>query len=259
MKRIEDLTFTDDYMFGAVMQNEELCIGVLERLLHIKIDHLVYPELQKEIRAGFEPHGVRLDVYIKDSDKVYDVEIQNNNFTDLGKRMRFYQSMLDADCLLKGESYRELKESYILFICKKDPYSRNLPKYSFVNLCKELLELQLNDNCYKVVYNASAYEAEEDKELKAFLNYVCTNETTDVFTEKLTKQVQQTIREEKFRMEYLKMTPHETDIRDEAKAEGKIETAKALILLGKNSIEDIAFCCSLPLETVNKLAEEIKR
>ena len=49
MKPIEELTFTDDYMFGYVMRNEEICKGLLERLLKIKIERLEYPELQKSI------------------------------------------------------------------------------------------------------------------------------------------------------------------------------------------------------------------
>ena len=33
MKPIEELTFTDDYMFGYVMRNPEICKELLERLL----------------------------------------------------------------------------------------------------------------------------------------------------------------------------------------------------------------------------------
>ena len=53
MKPIEELTFTDDYMFGYVMRNEEICKGLLERLLQIKIERLEYPELQKTIAGLF--------------------------------------------------------------------------------------------------------------------------------------------------------------------------------------------------------------
>ena len=45
MKPIEELTFTDDYMFGYVMRNEEICKGLLERLLGIKIQRLEFPTL----------------------------------------------------------------------------------------------------------------------------------------------------------------------------------------------------------------------
>ena len=41
-KPIEELTVTDDFMFNAVMKNKEICIGLLERLLEIKISDIKY-------------------------------------------------------------------------------------------------------------------------------------------------------------------------------------------------------------------------
>ena len=110
IKPIEELTFTDDYMFGRVMQNPEICKGLLERLLEIKIEKVEYPTLQKSISQYYETKGIRLDVYVKDSDKVFDIEIQNNPQIDLPKRTRYYQSMVDMDNLLKGQDYSDLKE-----------------------------------------------------------------------------------------------------------------------------------------------------
>lgn len=75
MKPIEQLTFTDDYMFGEVMKNEKICKGVIERLLHIKVARVELITLQKDISPYYETRGVRYDVYVKDSDKVYDIEM----------------------------------------------------------------------------------------------------------------------------------------------------------------------------------------
>ena len=33
-KSVEELTFTDDFMFGTIMKHKPVCKGVLERLLH---------------------------------------------------------------------------------------------------------------------------------------------------------------------------------------------------------------------------------
>ena len=75
MKPIEQLTFTDDYMFGKVMKNEKICKGVIERLLHIKVARVELITLQKDISPYYETRGVRYDVYVKDSNKVYDIEM----------------------------------------------------------------------------------------------------------------------------------------------------------------------------------------
>ena len=36
-KSVEELTFTDDFMFGTIMKHKPICKGVLERLLRIKV------------------------------------------------------------------------------------------------------------------------------------------------------------------------------------------------------------------------------
>lgn len=72
----EDLGISNDFLFGKVMQNPELCKELLQRILpDLKIDHIEYPELQKSIDADRDARSVRLDVYVKD-DKgvVYDIE-----------------------------------------------------------------------------------------------------------------------------------------------------------------------------------------
>ena len=48
-KAIEDLTFTDDGMFQAVLHEPEICTKIVERLLHIRVNHIEYPEIEKTI------------------------------------------------------------------------------------------------------------------------------------------------------------------------------------------------------------------
>ena len=142
-KSVEQLTFTDDKMFQAVLNDPQICAELIERLLHVRVDHVEYPELEKAIEPYYTSKGVRLDVYIKDSDKVIDIECQANLKSALGKRTRYYQCMIDIDNLMKGEEYDKLKESYILFICKDDPFKDaeenhyGLPCYTFKNVCTE--------------------------------------------------------------------------------------------------------------------------
>ena len=112
-KTVDELTFTDDGMFQAVLHEPEICAELIERLLHIKVNHVDYPELEKQIAPYYSSKGVRLDVYVKDDDKVIDIEIQSYKQEALGKRTRYYQSMVDIDCILKGQDYTELKDSYI--------------------------------------------------------------------------------------------------------------------------------------------------
>ena len=172
-KPVDELTFTDDGMFQAVLRDPDICAELVERLLHIRVNHVEYPELEKTIAPYYTTKGVRLDVYIKDTDKIIDVELQSYPQEALGKRTRYYQSMIDMDSLMKGQDYSELKDSYILFICKHDPFKDEsnkhygLPCYTFKNTCEENPLVNLNDKSLKVIYNASAYNEEKDEKVKA--------------------------------------------------------------------------------------------
>ncbi|MGP1459762.1 MAG: Rpn family recombination-promoting nuclease/putative transposase [Treponema sp.] len=275
-KPAEDLTFTDDFMFGAVMKNERICRGVLERLLRMKLGKIEYPELQKSISPFYESKGIRLDVYAADKSRVFDIEMQTYAPPDLGKRARYYQSMMDADSLLKGRSYSELKESFVIFICLTDPFKFGLPAYTFKNFCEENPAAALNDKSYKVFYNASAYGKEPDEELRALLRYISRKQTGSLFTDEINGLVEQVKRNETFRSDYLAMNLREYDLRRMGREEGMrtgiaigeqrgiqegIETNKldnARNMLADNiSLERIARYTGLPLDTVRKLKEEL--
>ena len=220
MKKFEDLTFTDHYMFEKVLKNPEICKELLERLLKIQIERLEYPEVEKTISPYYETKGVRLDVYVKDNNKVFDIELQNSTDLNLGLRTRYYQSMLDTDNLLKGQHYTELPDSYIVFICKNDPFEKELPIYTFQTVCIENPNLTIKDNAIKKIFNAKAYNKEEDVAIKSFLQYINNNKTVDDFTQRLDSFVNKIKQEEVNRKEYQSMNIHDQDTFLRGKNEG---------------------------------------
>ena len=198
-KPVEELTFTDDFMFGTVMKNRTICKGVIERLLHIKVGKIEYPSLQKTIVPFYESKGIRLDVYVSDSERVFDIEIQTSIPPFLPKRTRYYQSLMDVDNLLRGQSYAELKESYVIFICSQDPFGKDLPVYTFRSVCSEVGSIFLDDKSVKVFYNTGAYDKEGEPELSALLQYFCERRATSDFTQHIDALVEKAKRNEKFR------------------------------------------------------------
>ncbi len=272
-KRIEDLTFIDDGMFQAVMHEPGICEKVIERLLHVKVDKIVYPELEKPIKPFYSTKGVRLDVYLKDNNKIIDVEMQTYKQDAIGKRTRYYQSMIDIDSLMKGQDYSELLDSYVLFICNYDPFEKEknvgfgLPCYTFRNTCNENPAVSLDDKSIKVIYNASAYEEEKDERIRNLLHFISTNEPgKDDFSNRLSSLVEKKKENEKFRSDYNAMNLHDRDIQRAAKREGFAEGAReTAIMNAKNflkmnvlSIENIAQGTGLSIEEVQKLADELK-
>lgn len=271
-KIIDGLTFANDFVFGKVMENKQICKEVLQRLLKIKISRLFYPKLQKELKPYFDRKSIRLDVFAADSKRNFDVEMQIIDKGDLPQRMRYYQSLMDVDTLLKGHEYGELKESYVIFICLFDPFGKGLPVYEFSNLCEQDSQIKFDDKTRKVVYNVNAYKSEQDKKIHALLEYVKTKIPTDTFTIKLDNMVEEIKLSSKFRREYMIQNLALSDARRMGRNEGRTEgiseglkkgrnemalaTAKNLLSFGVNTLEQISQATGLALETVQKLAAE---
>ena len=49
LKAWENLDITDDFLFGKVMRNPEICKQMIEAILDIHIERIEYPEEQKVI------------------------------------------------------------------------------------------------------------------------------------------------------------------------------------------------------------------
>ncbi|ERF59368.1 hypothetical protein HMPREF1325_0374 [Treponema socranskii subsp. socranskii VPI DR56BR1116 = ATCC 35536] len=212
-KPVEELAFTDDFMFGVIMKNKSICKGVIERLLHINVGNIEYPSLQKTIAPFYKSKGIRLDVYVSDSDRIFDIEIQTSIPPFLSKCTRYYQSLMDVDNLLRGQNYAELKESYIIFICTQDPFGKGLPVYEFRNICTADDSIFLDDKSVKVFYNVGDWGKEKEPELSALLQYLCERKATSGFTQRIDALVEKAKRNEKFRSWYMSLNIWKDDLR----------------------------------------------
>lgn len=128
------LSFSDDFIFGKVMQDKKLSISLLSLLTGNEINDVENIEVQKQVRITYDVKGTRYDVYVEDDDRrMYDSEMQQKESRKgwLPRRSRFYQGMMDLNVLEKGDDYEKLKDSYVIFICRFDPFDSNRCVYSF--------------------------------------------------------------------------------------------------------------------------------
>ena len=201
----ESLRISNDFMFGKIMQDAELCKELLQRILpDLEIDHIEYPEAQKSIRLDVDAKSVRLDVYVRDGKgTVYDIEMQVVDTKELPKRSRHYQSMIDLQLIDKGEHYKRLKPSYIIFICPFDLFEKGRHIYTFENICKKDNSVFLKDGAVKIFLNADSGQDDVSKELRAFLDYVAGKESADDFVQRLEKAVEQARKNREWRHGYM--------------------------------------------------------
>lgn len=232
----EDLRISNDFLFGKIMRNPQLCKELLQRILpDIEIDHVEYPELQKSIQPDVDARSVRLDVYVKSDDEtVFDIEMQAVDTKELPKRSRYYQSMIDLQLIDRGESYKKLNQSYVIFICLTDVFGKGRHKYTFENTCKEDSSMILEDGTTKIFLNADSQMNDVSAELKAFLDYAAGKESKDTFVKKLEEAVEEAKKNREWRHEYMTLL-----MRDQENQEiGELKGENRMSELIKRLMED---------------------
>ena len=242
-KSFDDLTIADDFMFCKIMQDESVCKTFLEMTLADKIGKISYLSTQNAIITGSEAKAIRLDVLVKDeAGKSYDIEMQAVNEHNIPKRMRYYQAAIDILFLDKGQHYSDLNDSYIIFLCLFDSVGKDIPVYTFENICLEDRQTFLQDGTKKIIINANAFKKAKNKDLSGFLEYVKTGKVTTEFTGGIEKMIEKVKSTEQARNEYRFISAFEMDARYYGRQEGrkegfadgsyqtKLETAKMMKL-----------------------------
>lgn len=99
--------------------------------------------------------NVVLDVHAKDSaGKHYDIEVQRSNSGTDVRRARFNSSMLDTRMLKFGQDFKELKDSYVIFITENDIFGECLPVYTLDRSIRET-QKYVDDGSHIVYVNGS--------------------------------------------------------------------------------------------------------
>ncbi len=232
-KRLQDLTIKNNFMFGAVMCDENNCKGFLERVLQFPIARV---EISKEKSIVYHPEykGVRLDVYAKDEQGThYDIEMQAIQKTAIEKRCRYYHSQMDMESLLSGEAYENLPNSYVIFICDFDPFGEKKYCYTFENVCLENKELVLKDGCKSIFLSTRGEnEGEVSQALVNFLHFVKADlpESEEDFQDEFVMELQKYIKHIKESREMGERFMLFEELLKDERAEGRVEGCADSIL-----------------------------
>lgn len=268
MPVIREARLFDDPIMRACFQNYPDCVRLVARIV-LNNPSLDFMEKvpQKHIT---NPKGksVIMDYYFKDNEgKIYNIEIENSNSNhpSFFRRARYYSSMLDSENLNKGEGYEKLPDSYVIFLCEKDPIGKGLPLYTLQTYISENKEEPVYDGRTIIYVNG---DIEDDTALgKLVKDFKCTEPEDLCYNE-----IKEFYREEQDMIRAYQLAPyHNPDIQaiaeaEEAKgfargitqgiskgiAQSRAETARNMLQKGLDE-RLVAECTSLSIEQVRKL------
>ena len=258
----EELTMGDSFLFATMMKNKSVCQKVIQTLLeNPEIDDIDYIEVEKQEKHSYDSKGVRFDVYVKGYRGVaYVVEMQTTDTKELQRRARYYQSMADVGQLKKGNKikYKDLKDSFVIFICREDVFGLGKYKYPFENMCPEIEGLKLDDGAYKIFFNTRGHFGNVSDDVKDFLKFIEGIKSESSFIQELNEQMEQIKKDEKWQVEYMQSHLRDQDLIEKGEEKKAIEIAKNAILKGISD-DVIAEISGLNLKVVENLHDEINQ
>ena len=174
LKPLKDLTLLDKFLFDETMDYPEAHQALLQIILDREDLMLLTPsQTEKEFRTMPWLRSIRVDVYALDQKgTVYDTEMQAEHRTDLAKRSRYYQGLIDSSLLAPGTiSFNKLNNTYIIMITPYDLFGESKYCYTFVPCCREDKSIELQDGAVRIFLNTKGTNDDEvSQELIDFLH-----------------------------------------------------------------------------------------
>ena len=166
--------------------------------------------------------------------------------------------MIDLNILEKGDNYKDLKRSFVIFVCTFDLFGEGRHIYTFENRCIQNLDLGFGDDTTKIILNTKGTMDDVTPELKKLLDFIDGKEPEDDFTRELDEEVQSVRKSEKWRLDYMTLQMHYQEKFEQGIEQEKIDSATRMIETGKLSSKEIALYSGLTLEQVLELEKKLQ-
>ncbi len=227
-KEFKNLPLSNVFMFGEIMRQEHICKLFLEALLGRPIERIVYVSKEETISDELVWHGIRLDVYMKDeSGTIYNIEMEAASRGKIPHRVRFYQGTMDRRVLETSKDYRELPDSFIIFVCDFDYFGGGLAVYKRKTVLEGCEDIPYEDGSHVYVLNSKYQKGNADPAILEFLRCIRENDVDYEYESELMQAVCPAIKDirndEKKEASYVTMQMYIADEKRIAREEGMKE------------------------------------
>ncbi len=251
LKAISEMCLLDDNLMTLVFDRNieatELLLNIILQRGDLKVLEVVGQREYKNPMSG--GRSITIDIYAVDGNgKVYDVEVQRAPEGADPHRARFHSSMVDTKMLKAGQEFKEIHDSYVIFITASDVMGAGRALYH-VNRVIEETGTYFGDGSH-IIYVNGSYKDDNDPVGRLMHDFRCLS-SADMFYPVLARAV-----------EYFKETEGGRevvcqifeDLAEKWVIEEKKESARRMIASGKLTEEEIAEYAGLPVEEVRELA-----
>lgn len=130
-------------LMSVALDDKAACQHVLRILTGIR--DLIVLEVRSQYRVSkITSHDAILDILAEDSNGgLFNLEIQRADTIDHARRTRFYGAMVDSGYLMKGKTYDDLPDVYIIYISETDLWGAGRTSYPDSTIA-ELLEISMS-------------------------------------------------------------------------------------------------------------------
>ena len=184
---IRHLTMMSDLLMRNVFKDPQCVEYVLHVIMEQKELTLVDLELQKDYK-NLRGRSVILDCVARDqNEKLYNIEIQQENEGASPKRARYHSALMDMNILNTGDNYEALPESCVIFITRNDALGYRKPIYHIARKIEEN-DLAFGDASSIIYVNAGMHQ---DTELGRLMKDFCCKNAEDMNSELLANRVRE--------------------------------------------------------------------
>ena len=157
---VGQMCLMDDEFMTVCFENQKPAVQLVLRIILGKPDLVVQDVKVQKYVENTEGRSLRLDIHAVSEGAVYNCEIQGDSSGASARRARYHGSLLDTVNLRKGSRFRELPETYVIFITRRDKYRKGLPMYCFDRYCREI-DTSLEDGLH-IIYVNGQYRGDDD-------------------------------------------------------------------------------------------------
>lgn len=185
LERIRNLRLIDDEFLEVVFK-DITCTEFLLRTILNKNDLIVNDVVCQFDIKNLQGRSVRFDVFAVDNtNTMYDVEIQRSSAGAIPKRARYNSSLMDTNITKRGESYKDLNDSYVIFITETDVLGYGLPLYTIRRYIEEVKQPFDDGSC--IIYVNS--QIQDYSALGQLMHDFYCTDPDDMFCDVLAKRV----------------------------------------------------------------------